>query len=377
MGSETWGWRNEHRRLLPLRRRRVVSVAAPAVAASPASVAAQHKSRAVLFSGAGLAAVALSAAVAVTIGPANVSVADVVQVIIGRLGHRDGAIPATSDAIVWELRLPRVLVAALCGAGLGVCGVILQSLMRNPLADPFVLGIASGASTGAVLVAVMGFGGMLSLSGGALLGALAAFALVVLLAGVTGGGPDRIMLAGVAATQLFAALTSFIVFSSADAQQTRGVLFWLLGSFGGVGWQDVISCGAVCLLTWAVCISQSNALDAFAFGESAAAALGVPVGQVRVLLLGCTAMLTAVLVSVAGAIGFVGLVLPHAARLLVGASHVRLVPVVAVTGAVFMIWVDAAARTIFAPQELPVGVLTALIGVPVFVLILWRRKRRR
>lgn len=354
-----------------------MSVVAPVADCSPRRVAAQSNRRIVLFGATGIAAVVLSVAVAVTIGPANVSVADVVRVIIGRLGHQDGAIGATADAIVWELRLPRVLVAALCGAGLGICGVILQSLMRNPLADPFVLGIASGASTGAVLVAVLGFGGMLSLSGGAFLGALAAFALVVVLAGVTGGGPDRIMLAGVAGTQLFAALTSFIVFSSADAQQTRGVLFWLLGSFGGVGWSDVIGCGAICLLTCAVCLSQSNALDAFAFGESAAGALGVDVGQVRVLLLGCTAMLTAVLVSVAGAIGFVGLVLPHAARLLVGASHVRLIPVVAVVGAVFMVWVDAAARTVFAPQELPVGVLTALIGVPVFVLILWRRKRRR
>lgn len=354
-----------------------MSVAAHVRDPSADSVAAPVTSQAILLYATGLAAVTLSVAVVVTIGPANVSVADVVRVVIGRLGHPHGAIPVTADAIVWELRLPRVLVAALCGAGLGVCGVILQSLMRNPLADPFVLGIASGASTGAVLVAVIGFGGMLSLSGGALVGALTAFALVVLLAGVTGGGPDRIMLAGVAATQLFAALTSFIVFSSADAQQTRGVLFWLLGSFGGVGWGDVIGCAAVCLLTWAVCISQSNALDAFAFGESAAAALGVDVGQVRVVLLGCTAMLTAVLVSVAGAIGFVGLVLPHAARLLVGASHIRLIPVVAVVGAIFMVWVDAAARTIFAPQELPVGVLTALIGVPVFVLILWRRKRRR
>ncbi|MGW0159798.1 FecCD family ABC transporter permease [Mycobacterium sp. NPDC003323] len=348
-------------------------VAAPT---APEPVAAQTRS-VIMIAAAGMVAVVVSAAVAVTIGPADISVADVVRVIIARLGHRDGGVGVTADAIVWELRLPRVLVAALCGAGLGICGVILQSLMRNPLADPFVLGIASGASTGAVLVAVLGFGGMLTLSGGAFLGALAAFALVVVLAGLTGGGADRIMLAGVAGTQLFAALTSFIVFSSADAQQTRGVLFWLLGSFGGVDWYDVICCAVVCGLTSVVCLSQSNALDAFAFGEHAAAALGVAVGRVRVVLLGCTALLTAVLVSVAGAIGFVGLVLPHAARLLVGASHARLIPVVAVAGAVFMVWVDAAARTIFAPQELPIGVLTALIGVPVFVLILLRRWRNR
>jgi iron complex transport system permease protein len=280
------------------------------------------------------------------------------------------------DSIVWQLRLPRVVLAALSGAGLALCGAILQSLLRNPLADPFVLGVSSGASTGAVLVAVLGVGaGTLSLSGGAFIGAVVSFAVVLLLAYAAGGGTDRVVLAGVAGTQLFSALTSFIVLSSADAEQTRGVLFWLLGSLAGVSWSDVLICAVVVGAGLVMCLAMARTLDAFAFGQDSAATLGVSVNRARVVLLVITALVTSALVSAAGAIGFVGLVLPHAARFVVGPGHRRLLPTTAILGAVFMVWVDTLARTVFAPQELPTGVVTALLGVPAFALILLRRKR--
>ncbi|NIL85043.1 putative ABC transporter permease protein [Rhodococcus fascians] len=327
---------------------------------------------------AGSALLVLSIGVAVTIGPANVSVPDVYRVILTHMGIGSSGVGRIQDGIVWELRLPRTLLAAVCGAGFALCGAIMQSLLRNPLADPFVLGISSGASTGAVLVAVLGVGGgALSLSTGAFAGALLSFALVMLLAAGAGGGNDRVVLAGVAGTQLFSALTSFIVISSADAEQTRGVLFWLLGSLSGADWTDVVLCGSVALLGMVVCLFNTSALDAFTFGHDAAASLGVPVKWVRILLLVITALITASLVSAAGAIGFVGLVLPHAARFLVGARHRRLLPTTVVIGAIFMVWVDTIARTLFAPQEIPVGVVTALIGVPAFALILFRLRRSR
>ncbi|KJV02203.1 iron chelate uptake ABC transporter family permease subunit [Rhodococcus fascians] len=327
---------------------------------------------------AGSALLVLSIGVAVTIGPANVSVPDVYRVILTHMGIGSSGVGRIQDGIVWELRLPRTLLAAVCGAGLALCGAIMQSLLRNPLADPFVLGISSGASTGAVLVAVLGVGGgALSLSTGAFAGALLSFVLVMLLAAGAGGGNDRVVLAGVAGTQLFSALTSFIVISSADAEQTRGVLFWLLGSLSGADWTDVVLCGSVALLGMVVCLFNTSALDAFTFGHDAAASLGVPVKWVRILLLVITALITASLVSAAGAIGFVGLVLPHAARFLVGARHRRLLPTTVVIGAIFMVWVDTIARTLFAPQEIPVGVVTALIGVPAFALILFRLRRSR
>ncbi len=324
----------------------------------------------------GAAVLVLSIALAITIGPADLSVADVYRIVFEHLGFGDSGVSRIKDGIVWELRLPRTLLAAVCGAGLALCGAIMQSLLRNPLADPFVLGISSGASTGAVVVAVLGLGGgLFSLSTGAFVGAMLSFVLVMLLATGAGGGTDRVVLAGIAGTQLFSALTSFIVISSADAEQTRGILFWLLGSLGGADWTDVVTCGIVCAIGVVVCLLCASALDAFTFGNDAAASLGVSVKWIRILLLVITALITATLVSAAGAIGFVGLVLPHAARFLVGARHRRLLPTTVLVGAIFMVWVDAIARTVFSPQEIPVGVVTALIGVPAFAVILFRMRR--
>ena len=325
----------------------------------------------------GVVTLAGSAAVAITLGPAGLSVGEVASIVVGHLGGTAADVTPIRDGIVWDLRLPRTLLAALCGAGLGLCGAIMQSLLRNPLADPFVLGISSGASTGAVLIVILGVGsGVIGLSSGAFIGAVISFALVLLLAHAAGGTPDRVILAGVAATQLFSALTSFIVITSADPEQTRGVMFWLLGSLGGADWLDIALCAAVVAVGLVVCLTHSRALDAFAFGEDAASSLGVNVWRVRVTLLLATALMTAVIVSVAGAIGFVGLVLPHAARALVGSNHRRLLPASALIGSIFLVWVDAVARTAIAPQELPAGVVTALVGVPAFAVILWRRKAR-
>ncbi|WP_245565265.1 FecCD family ABC transporter permease [Nocardioides insulae] len=325
---------------------------------------------------AGLVLVA-SVAVAITIGPSELTTTDVGRVVWAKLAGGESGLSRIQDGIVWDLRLPRTLLAALCGAGLAVCGVILQSLLRNPLADPFVLGVSSGASTGAVSIVVLGAGaGSIGLTGGAFIGAVGAFALVLLLAHVAGGTTDRVVLAGIAATQLFSALTSFIVFSSADAEQTRGVLFWLLGSLASASWLDVAVCGVLVGAGLVICLLNASVLDAFTFGQDAAASLGVAVTRARVLLLVVTALITAVIVSTSGAIGFVGLVLPHAARALVGVRHRLLLPTAALLGALFLVWVDTAARTVIDPQEMPVGVATALVGVPAFMVILMRKGRR-
>ncbi|MDJ1134445.1 FecCD family ABC transporter permease [Streptomyces iconiensis] len=325
----------------------------------------------------GLGVLALSVAWAITAGQAGLGVGDVWRVVAQKLGGADAGLSPIREGIVWELRLPRALLAAVCGAGLALCGAVLQSLLRNPLADPFVLGVSSGASTGTVAVVVLGVGGgAFSLSAGAFAGALVSFALVLLLAHTSGGGTDRVLLSGIAAMQLFSALTSLIVFTSADAEQTRGVLFWLLGSFGSVGWADVALGAAALGVALVVCLAYARALDAFALGRELARALGVPVRRVRLTLLLVTALLTAVLVSSVGAVGFVGLVLPHAARALTGPGHRRLLPVTALVGAVFLVWADTAARTLLDPRELPVGVVTSLIGVPAFMVILHRGRGR-
>ncbi|RST17688.1 iron ABC transporter permease [Streptomyces sp. WAC05374] len=333
---------------------------------------------ALLRTAAGLALLALSVAAAITIGPADIGVTDVWSVVAAHLGGDASTLTPVRDGIVWNLRLPRTLLAAVCGAGLALCGAVMQSLLRNPLADPFVLGVSSGASTGAVAVVVLGAGGgALSVSAGAFAGAVCSFAAMLLLSHTLGGTTDRVVLSGVAAMQLFSALTSFIVVTSADAETTRGVLFWLLGSLSGAGWTDVTLCLAALVLALAVCLGHARTLDAFAFGQDAAAALGVDVARTRLVLLCVTALLTAALVSSAGAIGFVGLVLPHAARALTGPGHGRMLPATALGGAVFLVWIDTLARTVIDPQEVPVGVVTSLVGVPAFVLVLYRTRRTR
>jgi iron complex transport system permease protein len=226
-------------------------------------------------------------------------------------------------------------------------------------------------------VVVLGVGGgAVSLSAGAFLGALLSFVLVLLLSHILGDSVDRVVLSGVAVMQLFSALTSFIVLTSADAETTRGVLFWMLGSLTGADWDQVLLCTVALAVVLLVCLGHARTLDAFAFGEETAASLGVRVARTRLILLCVTALLTAALVSCAGAIGFVGLVLPHATRALTGSGHARLLPVTALTGAVFMVWVDTVARTVLDPQEVPVGVVTSLIGVPAFVAVLYRGRRR-
>lgn len=303
---------------------------------------------------------------------------DVAHSALARVTGADSGLSRIQEGIIWNLRLPRTLMAALAGAGLALCGVILQSLLRNPLADPYILGISSGATTGAVLIVVMGLGaGAVGLTTGAFVGSLFAFGFVLVLAFASGGTTDRVILAGVAATQLFSALTSFIVYITADAEQTRGVLFWLLGSLAAIRWSDVVVCGVVVLVGLVVCLLHTSSLDAFTFGQDAASALGVNVARTRIVLMVVTALVAAVIVSTCGAIGFVGLVLPHAARAVVGFRHRVLMPTATLMGAVFVVWIDGLSRVVIAPQELPIGIATALIWVPAFVGLLLHRGRNR
>jgi iron complex transport system permease protein len=322
-----------------------------------------------------LTALFVAIAAGVAIGEMTIPMDTTIAAVTNRLGLTEIPLPRIQEAVIWDYRLSRSLVAAFCGAGLALSGAILQSLLRNPLAEPYVLGISAGASTGAVSVMLLGLGaGAISLSAGAFVGALLAFVFVVMLSSGRQTA-DRTILAGVAASQLFNALTSYIVSTSANAEQARSVMFWLLGSFAGVRWPEVALAASVVAVGLVVCIWHARALDAFTFGEDAARSLGIPVQRVRVVLLLVTALMTATMVSMVGAIGFVGLVIPHAARFVVGHGHVRLLPACALVGALFMVVADIVSRILIAPQVLPIGVVTALVGVPFFSVILYRARR--
>ncbi|NIF15496.1 iron ABC transporter permease [Pantoea sp. Cy-639] len=334
-------------------------------------------SRPLLLVALALLALCLALLAGIAIGETRLSVEVIWQVLANHLWQA-GYSPDPIDAgIVWNYRLPRTLVAAACGAGLAMCGVILQALLRNPLADPYLLGLSAGASTGAVAVGLLGLGGAtLTLSGGAFTGALAAFALVLALSRASGSSPHnaQVILAGIAGSQLFNALTAFLITKSATAEQARGILFWLLGNLSGVRWPSVWLAVPTALFGLVVCLWYRRALDAFTFGADSAASLGVPVRRTQLLLISCAALVTAVMVSIVGAIGFVGLVIPHALRLLLGPGHNRLLPASALGGALFLIVADILSRTLIAGQVIPVGVVTALIGAPLFALILISRR---
>lgn len=341
-----------------------------------------------IWSGGVVAALSLGLVLAATmivalgIGAVQIPAGDVVAVIARRLGFGDFDVTVLDDQIVWQLRMPRVLGAAATGAGLAIAGAVLQSLTRNDLADPYLLGISGGAAVGAVSVIVVGVSiaglvGGAAIAVGAFVGALGALLLVLMLATGRSGDlpPARTVLAGVAIGQVCAAYTSFLVIMSGDHDAARRVLSWTLGSLAGLRWNTAIFLVAVAIIAVLGIIAFASDLDAFAFGESAATSLGVSITRVRWTLMVGTALVTACLVAFTGAIGFVGLVVPHVIRIIWGPLHRRLLPLTALAGAILLIWADTAARSLVEGQEIPIGVVTAVLGAPVFAYLLRRESR--
>lgn len=316
-----------------------------------------------------------SVTIAITIGPADIAASEVWMTALHHLGLvADSPVSRLRDAIVWDLRLPRVLAALGVGAGLALAGTVMQVLTRNPLADPYLLGLSSGAALGAVVFLLAGAALLMPL--GAFLGSLAALGLALLIAKFLGGAtPSRAILAGICIAALASAGTSMLIFWSATGDSYREILAWLLGSLSGTSWGDAGLVALGLVVCAPVILFSGRGLDAFAFGEASAASLGIDIVRLRWTLLVATALLTGVMVAIGGAIGFVGLVVPHAVRLAVGSRHRLLLPMSMLIGAIFMLWTDTAARTLFDPRELPVGIVTALIGAPAFLLILLRYRR--
>lgn len=319
--------------------------------------------------------------VAIGLGPVDIAPLTVAEIV----SHHVVGWPRTvtwtgaEDAIVWQVRTPRVLLGAVVGAGLAATGMALQAMVRNVLADPYLLGVTSGASTGATASILFGFGaglggvGISSLSVAAFIGALAATAVVFMIARIGGRVTSvRLLLAGVAVGYALYAATSFLIFASDSPEGTRSVLFWLLGSLSLARWTSLVVGAVVVVATLAVLIMRGRHLDALAIGDDTAHTLGVSPTRFRAQLLVMVALCVGAVVAVSGGIGFVGLVVPHVARKFVGGTHRRAVPVAALIGAIFLVWADVFARVVFAPQELPIGIVTALVGAP-FLLLLVRR----
>ena len=281
--------------------------------------------------------------------------------------------------IIWLIRFPRVLMGFFVGAGLAVVGVTMQALVRNSLADPYILGISSGASVGAVMVLAFGvfaFAGIYAISIGAFLGAVLTFLIVFLLARSNGQlRPARLILAGVAVAYFFSGLTSFITLTSDNRELARAVLSWLLGSLAGTNWSELTLPTTALLFGSVYLVLQARSLNALIVGDETAATLGVDLTRFRCSLFLVVSLVTGIMVAVSGAIGFVGLMIPHIVRLMVGTDHRRVMPVSIFAGSIFLILFDVVARTAFDPIELPVGVITSLLGGPFFLWLLHRQMK--
>lgn len=331
-----------------------------------------------LWSGGLLLALLVTLPAAVALGPVAVPV-DVVAPVVTR--HVFG-VPTevtwtpSQDAIVWLLRVPRVLLGAAVGAGLAIAGVALQALTRNILAEPYLLGVTSGASTLAAASILFGFGagiGSGSLAGSAFVGALAAGVGVFLLSRVGGQMTStRLVLSGVSVGYVLHAATSFLIFASDDPDAGRSVLFWTLGSLTLATGQSAAVTWSVVLVTGTLLLLRARHLDALAIGDATAQTLGISPTRLRAAVMVVVALCVGALVAASGGIGFVGLIIPHVARMCVGTGHRLLLPVAGLLGAIFLVWADVLARMVLAPQELPLGIITAIAGAPMLFLLVRR-----
>ncbi|HOU70994.1 MAG TPA: iron ABC transporter permease [Methanothrix sp.] len=324
-----------------------------------------------------LAGIIILAGIASTLGSANIGVLDVYSAILSRLlpGHFHSSWFA--DTIVWGLRLHRILLSVVAGMGLAIAGAVMQGILKNPLASPFTLGISSAASFGAALAIVLGAG----FGGGDWLIIVNAFIFTVLasmtvygLAKYKGITPETMILAGIAIMYLFQAMTSFLQYLG-QAEQVQEVVFWMMGSLGRSSWDKVWIVSAVLAICFPYLLFKSWDINALGAGDETATSLGVNVEKTRVICMMLVSLITASVICFTGTIGFIGLVSPHITRMIIGGDHRFLLPASALVGGLLLLAADTAARTVLSPVILPVGIMTAFLGVPFFVYLFLKRKK--
>jgi iron complex transport system permease protein len=341
---------------LSSRRRRIISLAALSVA------------------------LVIAMALAASIGSVRIPLSTTFSIFLDKLPfiHVDQTWSSAAAIIIWDIRLPRVILAGLVGAALATAGATYQGLFRNPLADPYLIGVAQGASLGAVAGFLLPVGwhlagfGLIPLL--AFLGALLATVTVYLLARVGKALPvTTLILSGVALSALLGSIVSYLIISSGD--KMHSIVFWLMGSFSLSQWSEVGTVLPYVAAGTAVIIIFARLLNVMQLDEEQAQQLGVNVERFKLMLLAAATLITAASVSFVGTIGFVGIIIPHAVRIIWGADHRFLLPLAVLTGAIFMILTDLLARTVLAPTEIPIGVITAICGAPFFLYLLRRRKK--
>ena len=318
----------------------------------------------------------LSFLFALSFGAAKLSLLDVLSSFTGTAFSNHELTPFV-DKIIWELRVPRTLLAFMAGVGLAISGVILQTVTRNPLADPYLFGISSGASFGVVvLIAIIGTASGLAMSAAAFMGSLVAMTCLILVAGAQRANQvESMLLAGVALSFLFSSFTSLLLYLS-DPQAVTAILFWTLGSFAKASWDNLAFPSIIIALCIMVMLGYRRQLNAMLLGDESATTLGINVNRFRLIMLILSSLITATLVSLCGGIGFVGLMIPHIVRFFVSQGSKSGLIITAFVGGIFMMWIDVLSRIILPNQELPVGVITAAIGSLFFLSLLSFGKKK-
>ena len=322
----------------------------------------------------------LSIMIAVSIGTAKLSLMDVSSVISHKLfgiGDYELYGQGAVHDVVWLMRLPRTILAVMVGMGLSLVGIVMQAVVKNPLADPYILGVSSGASLGATAGVLLGMGaifGANSISVCAFLGAFGVSILVQFIANVGGrANSTKLLLAGMALSSVCSAFSSAIVYFADDLEGIKTITFWTMGSLAGANWKIIWLISPIVILGAVFFISQARTLNLMLLGDDTAITLGTNLHKWRIIYLLISSIVVGVIVYASGMIGFVGLLIPHVMRMLVGTDHKKLIPLSCLAGAIFLVWSDILSRVILPSNELPIGILISMIGAPFFVFMMIRR----
>ena len=317
----------------------------------------------------------------VTFGSSYIDIKTVYKFLINKILGKNVFSPNwenTVEIIIWEIRTPRIFLSAICGAGLALCGILMQCITKNPVADPYILGISSGASTGAVLMIIMGkkFSSIIGITGGAFIGAIICGTFVFIVGTEFGKNLStiRLILTGLATSTIFSSITNLLIYSARNPNQVRSAIFWSMGSMGRARWDELIIPLIIIIIGIIFSLFLSKSLDILLLGDNTAKMLGMNISIIKSVIIIVATLITAVLVAITGSIGFIGLVVPHICRIFCGSSHKQLILITIIVGASFLIWCDIIARCFVPPKEIPIGIITSILGGPFFLFLIGKKR---
>lgn len=318
----------------------------------------------------------ISVGISVGMGSVDISIKEVYTIIFEKLFEGSKQAGPIHD-VVWLIRLPRIILAIAVGIGLSIVGIIMQAIVKNPLADPYILGVSSGASFGATLAVVLGLGNIFGNNSIGISGFIGAFIVSILVLAISniGGRSNsvKLLLAGMGLSSVCSAFSSFLIYMADDAQATKNITFWLMGSLAGAKWDQITFILPIILIGMIFFMSQSRILNLMLLGDEVAITLGTDLNKYRNTYLLITSLMVGILVYASGMIGFVGLIVPHIVRMIFGTDHKKLIPISAMIGAIFLIWSDVLSRTIIKGTEIPIGILISIVGAPCFIYLMIKK----